>query len=130
MSATGGHKTQITRAAPRFTDARPSWSPNGRHLAFVKTRRGRSQGLLTRYDTVTRRNASFSTPYRSEHPTKRQVMVAALPAPVAWGWALSADGATFATFIVLEAPARSASRTSPARDLRGASTVRSRAECR
>jgi hypothetical protein len=29
MNANGSHKQQITRAAPRFTDGRPTWSPNG-----------------------------------------------------------------------------------------------------
>jgi hypothetical protein len=100
MSASGHDKTQITRAVPQYSDARPSWSPNGRYLAFVKTGRGQRFGYLTRYDTVTRRLATFSVPYHSEAPTVRQVKVTARPAPVAWGWA--ATGSQFGSFILFE----------------------------
>ncbi len=84
MRANGSHQRRITDAAPAFTDARPSWSPGGRYLAFVKTARRHRFGYLTRYDTVTRRFVTFSTPFMSEHPTRRQVKVTALPAAVAW----------------------------------------------
>jgi hypothetical protein len=102
MSATGTHKTRITTAAPRYTDARPSWSPNGRYLAFVRTRHGHSYGYLTRYDTVTGKFATFSTPYESESPTVRQTAVTALPDPVAWGWAISASPSESGSFILFE----------------------------
>jgi Dipeptidyl peptidase IV (DPP IV) N-terminal region len=102
MDADGSHKTQITDAAPGYTDARPSWSPNGRYLAFVKTERSHGYGYLTRYDTVTRRFATFSTPYHSEQPTRRQIRVTALPSAVAWAWALNATGVQFGSFIVFE----------------------------
>jgi hypothetical protein len=102
MAANGGHKKQITSQAPRYTDARPTWSPNGRYLAFVKTRRGARYGYLTRYDTVTRKFATFSTPYHSEAPTKRQIKVTALPAAVAWAWARDATGVSHGSFIIFE----------------------------
>jgi WD40-like Beta Propeller Repeat len=90
MTAAGDDKTQLTHAAPWYTEARPSWSPNGRYLAFVETEQRHRYGYLTRYDTVTHQFATFSTPYHSESPTVRQIKVTALPEPVAWGWALSA----------------------------------------
>jgi dipeptidyl peptidase IV (DPP IV)-like protein len=102
MDANGSHKRRITDQSPAYTDARPSWSPNGRYLAFVKTRRGARYGYLTRYDTVTRKFATFSMPYHSERPTRRQVAVTALAAPVAWGRALNATGTTFGSFIIFE----------------------------
>jgi hypothetical protein len=89
MNGAGHHQTQVTHAAPHYTDARPSWSPNGRYLAFVEIKQGLRYGSLTRYDTVTRHFVTFSTPYQSEQPTIRQVKVTALPDPVAWGWALT-----------------------------------------
>jgi len=85
MEANGSHKTQITSTAPAFTDSRPTWSPNGRYLAFVRTRRHYSYGYLIRYDTVRHRFASFTTTANG-HLTS----VSALPAPVAWTWALNA----------------------------------------
>ena len=100
MAANGADKTRITHAAPGYTDARPSWSPNGRYLAFVKTRRGHSFGYLTRYDTVTGGFVTFSVPYNSEQPTQRQVKVPALPDPVAWAWA--ATGSQFGSFILFK----------------------------
>jgi hypothetical protein len=99
MSAGGGDKTQLTTGT-RYADSRPSWSPNGRYLAFVKTRRGRAYGYLTRYNLATHGLATFSVPYHSEKPTRRQVQVTALPAPVAWGWA--ANGTEFGSFILFE----------------------------
>jgi hypothetical protein len=113
MNANGSHKKRITSQAPGYTDARPTWSPNGRYLAFVMTRRGAADGYLTRYDTVTRRFVTFSMPYHSESPTRRQVRVTALPDPVAWARARDASGVTYGSFIVFEggtAPACPASR--------------------
>jgi hypothetical protein len=102
MNANGSHKTRITDRAPAFTDARPTWSPNGRYLAFVRTAQGAGHGYLTRYDTVTHRFATFSIPFHSEQPTKRQIKVTALPAPVAWAWARNATGVSFGSFIIFE----------------------------
>lgn len=102
MRASGSHKRQLTSQAPGYTDARPTWSPNGRYLAFVKTRRGAKFGYLTRYDTTTGKFATFSTPYHSESPTKRQIKVTALPAAVAWAWARDATGVSHGSFIVFE----------------------------
>jgi Dipeptidyl peptidase IV (DPP IV) N-terminal region/WD40-like Beta Propeller Repeat len=86
MNANGRHKRQITSAAPGHTDARPSWSPSGRYLAFVKTARHHSYGYLTRYDTVTRRFAAFTTMVNPPH----LIRVTALPAAVAWARVLNA----------------------------------------
>jgi hypothetical protein len=102
MNANGSHKTRITDQAPAYTDARPSWSPDGRYLAFVKTQHGFRYGYLTRYDTVTGKFATFSIPYHSESPTRRQVKVTARPAAVAWAWALNATGVTHGSFIIFE----------------------------
>jgi hypothetical protein len=87
MNADGSHKTQVTQAAPAFTDSRPTWSPNGRYLAFVRTKRNRSYGYLIRYDTVRRQLASFT-----EIANGQLTGVPALPSPVAWSWALNASG--------------------------------------
>jgi len=87
MNANGSRKSQLTAAAPAFTDSRPTWSPNGRYLAFVKTRRHRSYGYLIRYDTVRHQFTSF-TATANGHLTA----VPALPLPVAWTWALNAAG--------------------------------------
>jgi WD40-like Beta Propeller Repeat len=105
MAANGSAKKKLTNAAPGYTDARPSWSPNGRYLAFVKTQRHHKFGYLTRYDTVTHHLVTFSTPFQSEQPTVRQVKVTALPSAVAWGWALDATGVSFGSFIIFEAAA-------------------------
>jgi WD40-like Beta Propeller Repeat len=102
MRANGSHKRQLTSLAPRYTDSRPTWSPNGRYLAFVKTRRGAKSGYLTRYDTKTGALATFSTPFNSEQPTKRQIKVTALPAAVAWAWARDATGVSHGSFIIFE----------------------------
>jgi Dipeptidyl peptidase IV (DPP IV) N-terminal region len=102
MAANGSHKTRITDQSPAYTDARPTWSPNGRYLAFVKTRKGAGYGYLTRYDTVTHRFATFSTPYHSEQPTRHQIKVTALSAPVAWAWARNATGVSSGSFIIFE----------------------------
>jgi hypothetical protein len=102
MRANGSHKRRITSQAPGYTDARPTWSPNGRYLAFVKTRKGASYGYLTRYNTVTHGFATFSTPYNSEQPTRRQIKVTALPAAVAWAWARNAGGVNYGSFIIFE----------------------------
>jgi dipeptidyl aminopeptidase/acylaminoacyl peptidase len=100
MAANGSHKTRVTTPAPRYSDSRPSWSPDGRYLAFVKTKHGHHHGYLTRYNTATHGQVTFSTPYQSENPTARQVKVTAVPAPVAWGWALS--GSSYGSFILFE----------------------------
>jgi dipeptidyl aminopeptidase/acylaminoacyl peptidase len=102
MNANGSHAIRITHQAPAYTDSRPTWSPTGRYLAFVKTARHSSYGYLTRYDTVKKTFVTFSMPYHSESPTKRQVSVTALPGPVAWAWALNATGKSFGSFIVFE----------------------------
>lgn len=102
MHANGSHKRRITSRAPHYTDSRPTWSPNGRYLAYVKTRKGAAHGYLTRYDTVTHKFATFSTPFNSEQPTKRQIKVTALPDAVAWAWARDATGVTYGSFIVFE----------------------------
>ncbi len=100
MHANGSHKTRLTNAAPRFSDSRPSWAPDGDYLAFVKTARHRDYGYLTRYDLATRAQVTFSTPYHSENPTARQVKVTALPDAVAWGWALT--GGSYGSFILFD----------------------------
>ncbi len=102
MDANGSHKKRITGQAPAYTDARPTWSPNGRYLAYVKTKKGTGYGYLTRYDTVRHRFATFSTPFNSEQPTRRQIKVTALPAAVAWAWARDASGVSFGSFIIFE----------------------------
>lgn len=71
MNAGGGHKQQLTSAAPAYTDARPSWAPNGRYLAFVRTKAHHRYGYLVRYDTVTGHLVTFSVPYHSDRPTRR-----------------------------------------------------------
>jgi len=96
MDANGGHQTQITDAAPLFTDSRPTWSPNGRYLAFVRTHSHHSFGYLTRYDTVTGQFVTFTTTINGQ-----LTEVAALPAPDAWAVALSASGSP-GSFIVFE----------------------------
>lgn len=100
MAADGSHKTRVTNGAPRYSDSRPSWSPNGRYIAFVKTKRGHRHGYLTRYNTVSHGQVTFSTPYHSESATTRQVKVTALADPIAWGWAL--NGSSYGSFILFE----------------------------
>jgi hypothetical protein len=101
MNANGSGKTRITAAAPRFTDGRATWSPNGRYLAFVKARAGRSFGYLTRYDTVTHRFVTFTGSISGPHVTPIQ----ALPGTaVAWQWARNA-GDGFGSFLLLEGAA-------------------------
>lgn len=96
MNANGSHKTQVSSAAPAFTDARPSWSPNGRYLAFVKTKQHHASGLLTRYDTRRHAFASFTTSFSG-----RVIGISALPAAVAWTWAIRPAGDA-GSFIVYE----------------------------
>jgi WD40-like Beta Propeller Repeat len=90
MHANGSHQRQITSAAPGHADARPTWSPNGRYLAFVKTARHKKFGYLTRYDTVSHHFVTFSIPDNSGQPTIQQVQVTARPAAVAWNRARNA----------------------------------------
>ncbi len=96
MNANGSRKTQVASAAPAFTDARPSWSPNGRYLAFVKTRQHHASGFLTRYDTMRHTFASFTTKFNG-----RVIGISALPAAVAWTWATRPVGDA-GSFIVYE----------------------------
>jgi WD40-like Beta Propeller Repeat len=103
MNGNGSHKKRITDQAPAYYDSRPTWSPDGRYLAFVKSKKNRSYGYLTRYDTVTHKFNTFSTPYHSEAPTTRQIKVTALAAPVAWAWAAESPGSSeFGSFIMYE----------------------------
>jgi hypothetical protein len=92
----------IVRLTRGGHDSGPRWSPNGRYVAFVKTKKGVGYGYLTRYDTVTRKFATFSTPFNSEQPTRRQIKVTAAPAAVAWAWARDATGVTSGSFIIFE----------------------------
>jgi hypothetical protein len=91
MNADGSHKTQITRAAPRVTDSRPTWAPDGAFLAFVKTRRGHTAGVLTMYDTSRHMLTTFAD---------AGGVITALPAPVAWTEATDSHGNI--SFIVYE----------------------------
>ncbi|MEI4861483.1 hypothetical protein Q8G41_28235, partial [Klebsiella pneumoniae] len=84
---------QVTRAAPAVFDARPTWSPSSRYLAFVRTRRHHASGLLTRYDTVTHRFATFTDAVGGSVSA-----ITALPAPVAWAWAYDPVSKTFGSF--------------------------------
>ncbi len=88
MNADGSQKTQLTHAAPAYTDARPTWSPNGRYLAFVKTGRAKPTGFLTRYDTVAHTLVTFVTSAESG-----ALKVPALPAAVAWQLTAEGDSA-------------------------------------
>lgn len=99
MNANGSKKRKITSAAPAFTDGRPTWSPDGRYLAFTKTQRRHSFGFLTRYDTVTGRFVTFTDKVGTPH----QIDVAALAgSAVAWQWALNATGQSFGSFLIYE----------------------------
>ncbi len=94
MDANGSHQTRISDSAPKYTDSRPSWSPNGRYLAFVKTGQHHAVGYLTRYDTVRKAFASYTTSTNG-----KQIDVPALPAPVAWAWAQTGSaGGSFILF--------------------------------
>lgn len=85
MNANGSHKRRLTDAAPKYTDSRPSWSPNGKYLAFVRTEHGHSYGDLMRYSLAARSLRTFTTTVND-----KLIDVTALPAPVAWAWALDA----------------------------------------
>jgi hypothetical protein len=80
MNANGSHKTRLTDNAPAATDSRPTWSSNGQYLVFVKTARHAAYGYLTRYNTVTKNQVTYTDTIQAGHLIK----VAALPAPVAW----------------------------------------------
>jgi len=80
MNANGSHKTRLTDNAPAATDSRPTWSSNGQYLVFVKTARHAAYGYLTRYNTVTKTQVTYTDTINIGHLIK----VAALPAPVAW----------------------------------------------
>ena len=97
MKSNGHGKTQITNSAPGATDARPSWSPGGRFLAFVKTARHATRGYLTRYNTVTHALRTFTA------SSVGVINVTALPGTaVAWDEASDASGQP-AYFILFEA---------------------------
>jgi hypothetical protein len=80
MNANGSHKTRLTDNAPAATDSRPTWSSNGQYLVFVKTARHAAYGYLTRYNTATKNQVTYTDTITIGHLIK----VAALPAPVAW----------------------------------------------
>jgi len=96
MNANGSHKKRLTVAAPRYTVSRPTWSLNGRYLAFVRTQRRHSYGYLTRYSFASRTINVFTTTINGH-----LVRVAARPAPVAWAWAQASDG-THASYLAYE----------------------------
>lgn len=83
MNANGSGKQRLTATAPAATDGRPTWSPSGRYLAFVKTVRRAAVGYLTRFDTVTRTFATFTT----NSPGKASAEPGTAPA---WAYALNA----------------------------------------
>jgi hypothetical protein len=99
MNRDGSHKVRITDGAPGYTDSRPSWSPNGDYIAFVKTKRGHVYGYLTRYSFLTRSFRSFTTTVNGH-----LIKVAALPAPVAWAWARSSSN-SYGSYIAYEGAA-------------------------
>ena len=99
MNAHGGGKTRITDSAPRYTDGRAAWSPNGRYLAFVVSKRDQAYGYLTRYDTVTHRFASFTDVITPPHLIKIAVLAST---GVAWAWARDASGVTYGSFLLYE----------------------------
>jgi hypothetical protein len=96
MNADGSGKHRVTNAAPAATDARPAWSPDGRYLAFVKTKSGASWGRVVRYDTVTHTFSNFTVMLNGALTDVR-----ALPSALAWGSALDAGG-TPAFFLLFE----------------------------
>lgn len=91
MNANGSHKTRLTDTAPAATDSRPSWSDNGQYLVFVKTARHAAYGYLTRYNTVTKGQVSYTDTINGH-----LIKVAAVPAPVAWTHA--SNGGYFIAF--------------------------------
>ncbi len=101
MNANGSHKKRLTDTAPKYADSRPSWSPNGRYLVFVMTRRGSKYGYLTRYSLAARSIRHFTTTVNGHY-----IRVAALPAPVAWAWALTLpESTTHGSYIAYEGAA-------------------------
>jgi hypothetical protein len=100
IGANGGNNTRLTNGAPLFTDSRPSWSPDGNYLAFVQTRRGQSVGDLLRYSFLSQSVQGFTTTVNNQ-----LIAVSALPAPVAWAFALNATGITHGSFIAFEGAA-------------------------
>jgi hypothetical protein len=99
MNAGGRDKTRITSSAPAYADGRAAWSPNGRYLAFVKSRRHHGYGYLTRYDTVTHRFAAFTDVIAPPHLIKIAVLAGTA---VAWAWARDATGVTHGSFLLYE----------------------------
>jgi hypothetical protein len=98
MNANGSHKKRLTDSAPAYADSRPSWSPNGSYLAFVRTKRGQPYGYLTRYSFSSRSLSTFTTTVNG-----KLINVQALPAPVAWTWTPTAPtSATRGSFIAYE----------------------------
>jgi hypothetical protein len=81
MYATGGHKIELTDDASRYTYSRPTWSPNGRYLAYVKTAKGARYGYLTRYNFTNGVQVTYTD---TINPHRGPIPVAALPGPVAW----------------------------------------------
>jgi hypothetical protein len=100
MNANGSHKTRLASGAPKFTDSRPSWSPTGHYLAFVRTQRGRKYGYLVRYSFLSHGIRVFSTTVGGH-----LIAVPALPAPVAWAWALTPSGTAHSSYIAYEGAA-------------------------
>jgi hypothetical protein len=96
MNANGSQKKRLTVAAPKYVDSRPTWSPNGKYLAFVRTQHGRPYGYLTRYSFASRTINVFTTTINGH-----LIRVAAEAAPVAWAWAMAADG-THGSYIASE----------------------------
>jgi hypothetical protein len=91
MNSNGTHKTRLTSTAPAATDSRPTWSSNGQYLVFVKTARHAAHGYLTRYNTVTKGEVTYTDTINGH-----LIKVAALPAPVAWTHA--SNGGYFIAF--------------------------------
>ncbi len=99
MNANGSGKTRVTNSAPRYTDGRPAWSPNGRYLAFVRSSQRQRYGFLTRYDTVTHRFVSFTDVITPPHLIKIAVLASTA---VAWAWARDASSVTYGSFLLYE----------------------------
>lgn len=79
MRANGSHKRQLTAQAPRFTDGRPTWSPNGRYLIFVCTRRHARVGYLTRYTVATGQVSTFTTRLGAPHLLREEAVPGTAP---------------------------------------------------